>query len=140
MGNDKINVTELDIAGLLSLKTFERPDEARIEKNIKSTMQAVRVAHKSPSLLLFPDKSTAWMFAQPRYGVAALFILFLGLQLMNPPMPVESVGSAVVKQPELAAGLREASSSNTVSTAILPVPARRQENFSSLIQPVSLAK
>lgn len=140
MGKKKTEVSNLDIEGLLSLKTFERPSETRIEKNIKNTMQAVRAAHKLPSLHFFPDKSTAWMFAQPRYGIAALFILFLGLQLMHPPVPVESVGATTVKQPEFAVDMKVLTSSNAVSTAIPPVPANRQQNYSSLIQPVSLAK
>ncbi|HKL21240.1 MAG TPA: hypothetical protein VJ904_05500 [Tichowtungia sp.] len=132
---------EFDIAGLLALKAFERPDADRTEKNIQSTLQAVRAAHKRPSLHFFPDKSTAWMFAQPRYGIAALFILFLGLQLLRPPMPAESVGSPAVKQPGLAGmDLRAVNETNNVTTVIPPVPLSRQPDYSSLIKPVSLTE
>ena len=89
---------ELDLAGLLALKQYERPDQARAEKNMTNTMRAVRTAHKRPSLHHFPDKSTGWMFAQPRYGVAALFIIFLGLHLIDRPLPDAPVGSSTVEE------------------------------------------
>lgn len=97
--NKKTETAGLDVAGLLALKAYERPDAQRVEKNIQNTMRAVRSTSNIPSL--FPDKSFAWMFAQPRYGVAALFVLFLGLHLLERPLPVASVGSmAVVKAPD----------------------------------------
>jgi hypothetical protein len=101
MSKNKITeASGLDIAGLLALKKYERPDAGRSEKNIQGIMRAVRTTSNMPSLLLFPDKSFAWMFAQPRYGVAALFVLFLGLHLLDRPMPVSSGGPvAVIKAP-----------------------------------------
>jgi hypothetical protein len=90
---------ELDIAGLLSLRAFERPDAARAEKNIQNTMHAVRSADRLPWLLLFPDKNVAGIFSQPRYGVAALFVIFLGLHLLDQPMPSGTVLS--VPEPTL---------------------------------------
>jgi len=100
MKKEKTEAPKLDIAGLLALKRYERPDEARIEKNIQNIMRTVRSTSNMPSLLLFPDKSFAWMFAQPRYGIAALFVLFLGLHLLDRPMPVSSGNPlAVIKEP-----------------------------------------
>ncbi|MEI8207302.1 MAG: hypothetical protein WCG03_10525 [Kiritimatiellales bacterium] len=96
----KTEASELDIAGLLALKAYERPEANRMEKNIQSTMRTVRATSNVPSL--FPDKSFAWMFAQPRYGIAALFVLFLGLHLLERPLPIASVGSmALVKAPDV---------------------------------------
>jgi len=98
--NKKTEASKLDIAGLLALKAYEHPDAARVEKNIQSTMRTVRATSNVQTL--FPDKSFAWMFAQPRYGVAALFVLFLGLHLLERPLPASSVGSmAVVKAPDV---------------------------------------
>ena len=99
MSKKKTEGPELDIARLLALKEFERPDPGRLEKDVQKTMNAVRVAHQRPSLLFFPDKSPTWMFAQPRYGIAALFIIFLGLHVLNTPMPTEVVGSVTVEEP-----------------------------------------
>jgi len=132
----------LDIAGLLALKAFESPDKERIEKNVQSTLQAVRAAHKRPSLHLFPDKSTAWMFAQPRYGIAALFIVFLGLHLMSRPISTEtvssaSVSSAALEEPALEEMLSAVNATTNSPPILLPIPAVRQPNYSSLIQPVT---
>lgn len=80
-------ISDADIARLLALKTFERPDEERAEKNIQNIMRSVRTTGNMPTLLLFPEKGLGWAFAQPRYGIAALFVLFLGLHLMERPMP-----------------------------------------------------
>lgn len=99
MSKKKTEAPELDIARLLALKAYEHPDPERLEKDVQKTMNAVRAAHKRPSLHFFPDKSTTWMFAQPRYGIAALFIIFLGLHVLNTPMPTEVVGSATVEEP-----------------------------------------
>ncbi len=87
---------EFDVKELLVLKTYARPDRDRVEKSIENVMHAVRSAHKKPSLRHFPDKSLSWMFAQPRYGVAALFILFLGLHLLERPLPKESPGTTPI--------------------------------------------
>lgn len=99
---EKTADSELDIVGLLTLKTYERPDEERVEKNIQGIMREVRATNQMPSLLFFPDKSFGWMFAQPRYGVAALFILFLGLHLLERPSPTTSAGAVMFRVPEMA--------------------------------------
>ena len=91
---------ESDVAELLALKVYERPAEARVEKKIENIMHTVRSAHKRPSLHHFPDKSLTWMFAQPRYGVAALFIIFLGLHLLDRPVPDAPVGATPIKMEE----------------------------------------
>jgi len=90
---------DVDLKGFLALKAYERPDESRVEKNIGNIMHAVRTAHKKPSLHHFPDKSLGWMFAQPRYGVAALFLLFLGLHLLNRPVPDAAIGINAIEEP-----------------------------------------
>ena len=88
---------ESGLTELLAFKAYERPDKDRVEKNIENVMRAVRIAHKKPSLHHFPDKSMGWMFAQPRYGVAALFLLFLGLHLLNRPVPDAPVGTTPIQ-------------------------------------------
>jgi len=106
--NKNPEASALDVVGLLALKKFERPDAARVEKSILNTMRTVRATSNMPSLLLFPDKSFAWMFAQPRYGVAALFVIFLGLHLLDRPIPAaKGTPVAVIKEPrpEIMAGV-----------------------------------
>lgn len=84
---------ELTIRGLLSLKVYERPDESRMEKNMQNIMRRVRQENNLPAFLLFPEQGFSWAFAQPRYGVAALFLLFFTLHLVNRPVPT-SPGSS----------------------------------------------
>jgi len=128
------NTEGLDIAGLLALKAFEHPDANRIEKNVQSTMRAVRVAHGKPSLLFFPDKSLAWMFAQPRYGIAALFILFLGLHLMSRPMSAMPLDPTGVEPSGVEIDIASVVGTNVPPPIVIPA---MQPNYSSLIHPVS---
>lgn len=123
MKNEKTEEPELDIAGLLALKKFERPAAGRNEKNIQNIMRVVRTTNNLPSLLLFPDKSFAWMFAQPRYGIAVLFVLFLGLHLLDRPIPVSPGGPAVaIKQPDV--DVMAAVNTNDLKAAAIPgIPA-----------------
>ncbi len=100
MKRENTESPELDIAGLLALKRYERPAGEHSERNIQNIMRQVRSSSNVPSLLLFPDKSFGWMFAQPRYGVAALFIIFLGLHLIEKPVPSVPVGPGTLQPPE----------------------------------------
>ena len=111
---------ELDVTGLLALKNYERPQAARVERNIEHIMHAVRAAHKRPSLHHFPDKSMGWMFAQPRYGVAALFLLFLGLHLLNRPVPEASVGSSIIEEPSVGMEMPTGIETNAIPVSGIP--------------------
>lgn len=132
MRKNKTEISERDVVRLLSLKAFEHPTAMQAERHIQSTMQAVRTAHYRPSLHFFPDKSMAWMFAQPRYGIAALFILFFGLTLMNRPLPSEP---AVKPRDINVAEITGMVSTNSLSVPVA-IPAM-QPNYSSLIRPAS---
>ncbi len=77
---------------LLSLKAYERPNEDRVEKNIQNIMRKIRSVNNRPGWLFLPEKGMAWLLARPRYGIAALFILFLGLHLMERPLPKPTIG------------------------------------------------
>ncbi len=125
-------VSESEQVDLLALKAYARPDVARTEKNIENTMHAVRAAHKRPSLHHFPDKSMGWMFAQPRYGVAALFIFFLALHLLDRSMPEEAPGSSVLEEPTH--GMEEMTG---VETNAVPIPGISMPDSvqSSLVKP-----
>jgi len=136
---EKIAVAELDIAGLLALKTFERPDQIRSEKSIQNIMREVRAADRLPSLLFFPDKSTAWMFTQPRYGVAALFILFLGLHLLDRPLPVGTAGSAILKAPGTAEAVAAAGTNQIKAVAIPGLAPAVYSSFAAESKPVFAA-
>jgi len=120
MKSGKTEPLDLDIAGLLALKTYERPDADRTEKNIQNIMREVRSASNKPALLLFPDKGFSWMFTRPRYGIAALFILFLGLHLIDRPVPAVPVGTAILTMSEPVTPVIASVETNRVKTVIIP--------------------
>jgi RNA polymerase sigma-70 factor (ECF subfamily) len=93
-------IEDSDIAGLLALKRYEKPEESRSEKNIQAIIREVRVTDNTPLLLSFPEKGFSWVFTKTRYGVAALFLLFLGLHLLKKPVPsAPGAPVAIMKAP-----------------------------------------
>ena len=70
---------------LFHLKGYESPDSARMIKNKQNIMRSVREVggrkHWSLSDLL--EVNIPWFFSEPRYGIAALFIVFAGLQFLG---------------------------------------------------------
>jgi len=127
-------VSEQDVQELLGLKRFELPSPSQSEKNIENAMRAVREAHKRPSLHHFPDKSMGWMFAQPRYGVAALFILFLALHILDRPLPDAPVGAGTLEEPTPGLEGMDGTETNFVPTVGSPLGTPLHP---SLIQPES---
>ncbi len=134
---NKNGISEADLSRLLALKNYERPDEERTEKSIQSIMRTVRTVGNMPTLLLFPEKRLGWAFAQPRYGIAALFVLFLGLHLMDRPMP--SAGGIVADRsleapPAVESTVSVAVQTNQAATAPLP-PVSSPSLYSTFANP-----
>ena len=67
---------------LLYLKGYERPDMARMVRNRQNIMRCVREVNsrKRVSLSGLLEMNIPWFFAEPRYGIAALFVIFATLQ------------------------------------------------------------
>lgn len=67
---------------LFHLKGYERPDPARMTKNQQNIMRRVREANgrRRWGLADLLEVNIPWFFAEPRYGMAALFIVFASLQ------------------------------------------------------------
>ena len=67
---------------LFHLKSYEKPDAARLTKNKQNIMRQVREinSRKRRSLADLLAVNIPWFFAEPRYGIAALFIMFATLQ------------------------------------------------------------
>lgn len=118
MSRNKTDVLNLDIAGLLALKTYERPDAGRAEKNIQSILREVRALEKRPSVQTMNQK--LGIFAQPRYGIAALFVIFLGLHLIDRPMPQMSMGSTSLD--DTSSGIHAMAAFDTNLTKAASVP------------------
>ncbi len=67
---------------LLHLKKYERPETARMTRSKQNIMRQVREAssQKRWSFGDLLEVNIPWFFAEPRYGVALLFVVFAGLQ------------------------------------------------------------
>ena len=73
---------EVLLQQLLHLKRYEMPDAARLTKNRQNIMRQVREEslRERWSLGGLLEVNIPWFFAEPRYGIAALFVVFAGLQ------------------------------------------------------------
>jgi hypothetical protein len=79
---------------LLHLKRYERPDAARMVRNRQNIMRCVREVNsrKRLSLTSLMEGNIPWFFAEPRYGIAALFIIFAALQFWGVSVQKEGSG------------------------------------------------
>ncbi|MEN8255942.1 MAG: hypothetical protein ABFR33_10800 [Verrucomicrobiota bacterium] len=70
---------------LFHLKDYETPDTARMIRNKQNIMRQVREANSRRrwSLTDLLEVNIPWFFAEPKYGIAALFIAFAGLQYLG---------------------------------------------------------
>ena len=79
---------------LLHLKRYEVPDAVRMVKLHQNIMRQVREANSRPhwSLGDLLELNIPWFFAEPRYGIAVLFIIFAGLQFWGTNSQKQSNG------------------------------------------------
>lgn len=70
---------------LFHLKVYENPDAARMIRNKQNIMRRVREAssRKHWSLADLLEVNIPWFFTEPKYGIAALFVVFAGLQYLG---------------------------------------------------------
>jgi hypothetical protein len=73
---------ELLFRQLMHLKNYEKPETARMTRNKQNIMREVRKAQASKRMNLGDvlEMNMPWFFAEPKYGIAALFLAFVGLQ------------------------------------------------------------
>jgi len=70
---------------LLYLKRYEKPDAYRMTRNRQNIMREVRQlnGNRRRSLADLVEVSIPWFFAEPRYGMALLFVAFAALQFLG---------------------------------------------------------
>ena len=85
--NDNMEATSGDpsdvlLQQLFHLKGYEIPETARMTRNKQNIMRQVREVsgRKRWSLSDLLEMNIPWFFAEPRYGIAALFVVFAALQ------------------------------------------------------------
>jgi hypothetical protein len=86
---------DLLLRQLLHLKQYETPSVERMTKNKNNIMRRVRDAShtKRWSLGDLLELNIPWFFAEPRYGIALLFLVFAGLQFWGVNAQKEARGS-----------------------------------------------
>ena len=66
---------------LFHLKGYERPDPARMVRSRQNIMRQIRETKaRKWTLSDLLEVNIPWFFAEPRYGIAALFVVFAALQ------------------------------------------------------------
>lgn len=70
---------------LFHLKRYETPEVSRMTRNKQNIMRKVREAsrNKRKSFGDLIEINFPWFFAEPKYGVAMLFVAFAGLQYLG---------------------------------------------------------
>ena len=84
--NDSTNeLAEERLQQLLHLKSFEAPTPARMSRSRQNIMREVRAigSKKERTFGELLEMNIPWFFAEPRYGIAALFVLFAGLHFLG---------------------------------------------------------
>ena len=71
---------QLMMKELCSLRSYEEPKGARVESTVATVMRAVRLHEERYET---QQDRLMWLFTEPRYGVAMLFLIFLGLNLVR---------------------------------------------------------
>lgn len=76
---------DIRLQQLLHLKQFEHPNAANMLKNRQTIMRKVRESSgdKKWSLENILEVNIPWFFAEPKYGIAALFVAFALLQFAD---------------------------------------------------------
>lgn len=76
---------EMLLKQLMHLKQYETPDVSRMVRNKQNIMRQVRnsQAQKRKPLLDRIEINIPWFFAEPKFGLAALFVSVVGLQYVG---------------------------------------------------------
>lgn len=79
------SLADVRLQQLLHLKRYETPAPSRMVRNKQNIMRQVRetASQKRWNLGDLLEMNIPWFFAEPRYGIAALFIVFAGLQFLG---------------------------------------------------------
>jgi hypothetical protein len=119
---------ELLLKQLMHLKQYEKPEVARMTRNKQNIMREVRNAstNKRKSLGDLLENNVPWLFAEPKYGIALLFIAFAGLQYVGTNARSGSKSTGIYTSNSSLASLNQSSliSTNNISYPEIPTNLR----------------
>ncbi len=119
------------LAQLFHLKSYEKPEVARMTRNKQNIMREVRNQQPRRSLVDLMEVNFPWFFAEPKYGVALIFVAFAGLQYLgiNARHAARSeTGIYTTNSGQFVAYEQPASATNTVAYPEVPSGLRLFQN------------
>ncbi len=127
MNRTEKNAEEADevlLLQLMRLKQYETPEVARMTRNKQNIMRQVREMNASPRKT-FGDRleiKIPWFFAEPKYGIAAVFVAFFALQYVGSTLQNSSRSTGIYTSTASVAALDEriSISTNNISYPRLP--------------------
>ena len=109
---------------LFHLKSYERPDPARMVRSRQNIMRQVREAKaRRWTMADLLEVNIPWFFAEPRYGIAALFVVFASLQFWGASARNQMQADADIYAPSREVAVVEAGASiytNSITYPKLP--------------------
>lgn len=115
---------EVLLGQLMLLKQYEKSDSARMTRNKQNIMRQVRQAsaNKRKSIGSLLEGSIPWFFAEPKYGIAAVFVAFFGLQYMGISSQSSSQSTGIYMPSHTIAALEKSTavSTNSITYPSLP--------------------
>lgn len=77
---NQLYVQQCRIKDLLYLRNYEEPKSGRVERGISNIMREARLREDQYESR---QRRFMWVFTEPRYGIAMLFLVFVGLNLIR---------------------------------------------------------
>ncbi|MDZ8118286.1 hypothetical protein [Pontiella agarivorans] len=124
---------DLVLQQLLHLKSYERPDPSRMTRNKQNIMRSVRQvqSRKRKPLLDLLELNIPWFFAEPKYGIAALFVAFLGLQYVGMSTRQNAMETGIYTSSDLVATYHHPGESSAVVSNRYPSLPSNYQLFSN---------
>lgn len=112
---------EVLLRQLMHLKHYEIPDADRMRRSKQNIMREVRhvQSEKRKPLLDRLELNIPWFFAEPKYGIAAVFVAFIGLQYLGNTARNSSRSTGIYTTGDMAS-LEQSSSISTNNTFSYP--------------------
>lgn len=82
MGKCRVECDDELLDKLLHLKRYETPEAARMTRCRQNIMREIRQQSQRRRLVDLMEVRFPWFFAEPKYGIALLFVGFFGLQYL----------------------------------------------------------
>lgn len=82
MGKCRVECDDELLDKLLHLKCYETPEAARMTRCRQNIMREIRQQGQRRRLVDLMEVRFPWFFAEPKYGIALLFVGFFGLQYL----------------------------------------------------------